>query len=435
MQKSIRKIENTTPKMPVRKRVCAYARVSAAKAAQLSSLAAQVSYYASYIQHNPQWEYVGVFADEALSGTKENRKEFLKMIGLCKQNQVDLIITKSISRFARNTVTLLETVRKLKTWDVDVFFEEQNIHTMSSDGELMLTILASYAQEESLSASENNKWRIRKDFAEGKANNFNLYGFDRINSKLIVNETEAKVVKMIYTDYLSGMGINVIVKKLTKNNIPTKYGGKWSESVVHGMLTNEKMIGDTLMQKVYSINHLAKKLVRNKGELPMYYATNTHEPIIDKTTFDAVQKEIACRSQKTISKHLIGCSELTGMIHCKKCGANFRRKTNNRGTSSQKIIWTCGTYNTRGKSYCDAKQIPEYILHNLICEVLHIDEYRSKLVSEQIKCIEVPDNWILNFVLADNTEITKEWKNPSRKDSWTNEMKEKARLKARKKNG
>ncbi|MEG1462898.1 MAG: recombinase family protein, partial [Anaerorhabdus sp.] len=423
------------PALEKPKLVAAYARVSTGKDAMLHSLSAQVSYFSNYIQNHSGWQYVGVYFDEALTGTTGNRTGFQKLLSDCQCGKVNMIITKSISRFARNTVTLLETVRKLKAWDVDIFFEEQNIHTMSSDGELMLTILASYAQEESLSASENNKWRIRKDFAEGKANNFNLYGFDRINSKLIVNETEAKVVKMIYTDYLSGMGTNVIVKKLIKNNIPTKYGGKWSESVVHGMLTNEKMIGDTLMQKVYSINHLTKKLVRNKGELPMYYATNTHEPIIDKTTFDAVQKEIACRSQKTISKHLIGCSELTGMIHCKKCGANFRRKTNNRGTSSQKIIWTCGTYNTRGKSYCDTKQIPEYILHNLICEVLHIDEYSSKLVSEQIKCIEVPDNWILNFVLADNTEITKEWKNPSRKDSWTNEMKEKARLKARKKNG
>ena len=194
------------PKMniPKLKRVAAYARVSSGKDAMLHSLSAQVSYYSELIQNHSGWQYVGVYADEALTGTKENRENFQRLLADCRDGKVDLIITKSISRFARNTVTLLKTVRELKTLGVDVFFEEQNIHSLSADGELMLTILASYAQEESLSASENQKWRVRQNFQNGRPWNTTMLGYRHEGGGLVVHPQEAELVKHIFDLYLQG---------------------------------------------------------------------------------------------------------------------------------------------------------------------------------------------------------------------------------------
>lgn len=196
-------------------RTAAYARVSSGKDAMLHSLSAQVSYYNSFIQSNPEWLFCGVYADEALTGTKDNRENFQRLLSECRAGRIDLIITKSISRFARNTVTLLETVRELKELGVDVYFEEQNIHSISPDGEFMLTLLGSYAQEESYSASENQKWRIRKDFEQGRLGSITMLGYERSNDgTLIIVPEEAETVRMIFNDYLNGMGKNAIANKL-----------------------------------------------------------------------------------------------------------------------------------------------------------------------------------------------------------------------------
>ena len=196
MEKTIRKIESRLPTLPVQQRVAAYARVSSGKDAMLHSLSAQVSYYSDLIQRNPEWRYAGVYVDEALTGTKDNRKGFQRMLVDCRAGKIDRIITKSISRFARNTVTLLETVRQLKTLGVDVYFEEQNIHSMSGDGELMLSILASFAQEESLSVSENCKWRIRKQFELGEPATWRfMYGYRIRKGVITIHEEEAAVVR------------------------------------------------------------------------------------------------------------------------------------------------------------------------------------------------------------------------------------------------
>lgn len=212
------------PKEPHKLRVCAYARVSSAKDAMLHSLSAQVSYYSSYIQQNPDWEYKGVYADEAFTGTKDNRPEFQRLLNDCRAGKLDLIITKSISRLARNTVTMLETVRELKALNIDIYFEEQNIHSLSGDGELMLTILASYAQEESLSVSENCKWRIRTQFAKGRPVSISMLGYKLIHGKLTIIPREAETVSMIFYDYLSGMSKVGIAQKLNELDIKTKRG-------------------------------------------------------------------------------------------------------------------------------------------------------------------------------------------------------------------
>ena len=250
MPRLIQKIKPTENLCPKFLRVAAYARVSSGKDAMLHSLSAQVGYFTELIQSNPEWRMVGIYSDEALTGTKENREEFQRMLTDCREGKIDLILTKSISRFARNTVTLLETVRELKLLNVDVYFEEQNIHSISSDGELMLSILSSYAQEESRSVSENCKWRIRNDFAQGKVCSMKMLGYRRTkDGSLEVNADEAEIVKYIFALYLSGYGKLKISNILNEEHIPTLNGCEWTPGSVRRILDNEKYAGNMLLQK------------------------------------------------------------------------------------------------------------------------------------------------------------------------------------------
>jgi len=432
MDRIITKTAQTAPILPAKLRVAAYARVSSGKDAMLQSLAAQVSYYSNLIQRRPDWEYAGVYADEALTGAKESRPEFQRLLADSEGGRIDIILTKSISRFARNTVTLLETVRKLKRLGVDVYFEEQNIHSLSSDGELMLTILASYAQEESLSASENCKWRIRNKFKEGIPTSLRIYGYDYVGGKLFVNPKETEVVKMIYADYLGGMGKNAIMRKLLSLGISTKGNATWSESTVDHILRDEKYTGNMLLQKTYSENHLTKAKRINRGEFPMYYAEGTHEAIISMEIFKAVQNELARRAKQHMPNPRTPIfSEFTGKIHCGICEANFRRKINNAGTKYANPVWSCSTYNSKGKAYCASMQIPEKILTETATAVLGIGAYNPVVFSEKIKEIQVPESGVLVFVFTDGSQVTCTWEHKSRSESWTDEMRVAAREKAK----
>ena len=228
MERVVKRVDSIIPSQPKALRVCAYARVSTGKDAMLHSLSAQVSYYSNMIQSHSGWLYCGVFSDEAVTGTKRERDGFQRMIEECRNRNIDLVITKSISRFARNTVTLLQTVRELKSLGVDVFFEEQNIHTMSADGELMMTILASYAQEESLSASENQKWRIRKGFENGELVNLRfLFGYEITPDGVKVNEDEAAVVRELFARFNDGESMSSICRDLDARGYKGALGGKW----------------------------------------------------------------------------------------------------------------------------------------------------------------------------------------------------------------
>ena len=319
------------------KRTAAYARVSSGKDAMLHSLSAQVSYYNQLIQSNPEWLFCGVYADEALTGTKENRVEFQKLLNRCRRGEIDLILTKSISRFARNTVTLLETVRELKTLGVDVYFEEQRIHSMSSDGELMLSILASYAQEESYSASENKKWQMRKDFEQGKVGSMRMLGYQRTKSgKLEIVPEEAEIVRMIFLYYLSGMGKLAIAKKLNEQQICTVRGCAWTTEDVRRTLRNEKYTGNLLLQKSFRENHITKKKVANIGQLPQYFVAGSHEAIISQEQFDAVRKQMAERQKKYAGSCTTNRYPFTQKIRCACCGKYYRRKTTVTG-----VVWIC----------------------------------------------------------------------------------------------
>lgn len=411
MKIEIMKPDRTLPTM---KRVAAYARVSSDKDAMHHSLSAQVSYYSTMIQNHREWKYVGVYADEAKTGTKDDRESFQRLLADCRDGKIDLIITKSISRFARNTVTLLETVRELKSLGVDVFFEEQNTHTLSADGELMLTILASYAQEESRSVSENQKWRVRKNFEEGIPWNGAMLGYRYSNGKYIVIPEEAEVVKRIYAYYLSGMGIVAIVKDLNNNSIPTRLGNKWTKTVITKILRNYAYTGNLLLQKTFHENHITKRTKVNRGELPMYHATDTHEAIIDIDTFNAVQKEIELRAIKHKAKAPLKTYPFTSMIVCGNCGKHYRRKVTHADP-----VWICNTYNTFGKKACASKQIPESTLNKLSADI----------DLNKLSFIQADNGNKVTFVFKDGSEIVKFWEDKSRSASWNNHMKEQARQK------
>lgn len=400
------KIEKQISSVPLRKRVAAYARVSSGKDAMLHSLSAQVAFYSNVIHRNPEWVYVGVYADEAYTGTKECRPEFQRLLSDCRDGKIDIVLTKSLSRFARNTVTTLNIVRELRELGVDIWFERENIHSLSADGEFLLTILASFAQEESLSNSENQKWKIRKNFSEGILTSTTMLGYRLEKGQLIIIPEEAEIVRMIFQDYLSGMGTNAIVRKLRKSGIPTKHDCTWRESVVSRMLSNEKYKGDMLLQKTFTVDHISKKHVKNEGQLPQYYVEHSHEPIIPPAMFDAVQSEIARRSinrSREKAKY-----PFTGKIVCGKCGKNYRRKTTATG-----IRWCCSTFNNYGKEYCDAQTIPESVLEGIVG-------------TREFTRIRVPCAGLIRVEWADGTESEHHWQNPSRSESWTDEMRQRA---------
>nr|DAZ44693.1 MAG TPA: integrase [Caudoviricetes sp.] len=418
MPKKVAKVAQI-PKLQRKKQVAAYARVSSGKDAMLHSLSAQVSYYNDLIQKEDGWEFVGVYADEAITGTKEGRTDFQRRLTDCRNGKIDMIITKSISRFARNTVTLLETVRMLKALEVDVFFEEQNIHTMSADGELMLTILASYAQEESRSASENQKWRIKKNFEEGMPWCGRMLGYRIRAGQYYIIPDEAEIVRRIYREYLDGAGPNGIANRLTEDGVPTRNGGIWQPQTIAKILRNYTYTGNLLLQKTFRENHITKKTIRNTGQKTQYLLENAHEAIIPLKTFNAVQTEIERRSESRKSSPPAKPNfTYTGLIQCAKCGKNYRRKT-----TATRIVWICATFNTRGKKYCASKQIPEELLDALVAEVFDTPANIQKIIAD--------DGNTLHFHLVDGSVVTRIWSDRSRAESWTPEKRESARKRAK----
>lgn len=426
MERIVERVDSYIPAQPRALRVCAYARVSSGKDAMLHSLSAQVSHYSEMIQSHIGWVYCGVYSDEALTGTKSDREGFQQMLTDCRAGKIDMVITKSISRFARNTVTLLQTVRKLKSMGIDVYFEEQYIHTISADGELMMTILASYAQEESLSASENQKWRVRKAFENGELINLRfLFGYSITADGVQINEKEAAIVREIFSRFNGGESMSSISRDLNARGYRGALGGKWCAERMRNTLSNEKYLGNALLQKRYRNNHIEKKLVANKGELPMYYAEGTHEPIIDQATFDKAQERLRMLAQQTANRKKPTRSAFSGLIHCGLCGNTYKRVTYRK-----KHYWNCTTFQTKGKSECAAKRIPEETLEVLTCEVLGEGSIDSDMVRSKITAIRADKNNVVVYCMDDGSEIAKRWKDRSRAESWTPEMKEKARQRA-----
>ena len=412
-------------------RVAAYARVSADKDAAFHSLNAQMEYYKQYVDAHPGWELVDVYSDNAISGTTINRPEFQRMLADCRAGKIDLVITKSITRFARNTLILLETIRELKRLGIDTYFEKEDMHSISPDGELLLTLLAVYAEEEARSASENQRWRIQKRFENGEPWVGKMLGYRMQGDKLVVVPEEAEIVKQIFSDYLSGMGQYKIAKKLKLQGIKPENGNTWSPASIHGILTNEKYTGNMILQKTFRRDFRTKVPIKNSNKVRQYYVENCHEAIIDQDTFDKVQKEIAARSKKT-SKSQPQRNSLrlfSGLIRCGTCGYCFKYFRTN-ANKYDKSVWVCPNYYTLGKEICPSQKIPEDILIEKTKEVLSVEEITRDLLEERLQGIIVPGKNKLQYSLKDGTKVNVKWGHRSRSASWTPEMRQAARERA-----
>ena len=361
-------------------RVAAYCRVSTDSDEQAISYETQMEHYTSYIQRNPEWEFAGIFADDGISGTNtRKREEFNRMIEECMAGHIDMIITKSISRFARNTLDCLKYIRLLKEKNIPVFFEKENINTMDSKGEVLLTIMASLAQQESESLSKNVKLGLQFRYQNGEVqvnhNRFMGYTKDE-NGHLIIVPSEAEVIKRIYLEYLQGASLKQIGESLEADGILTAAGkAKWRPETIKKILKNEKYIGDALLQKTYTIDVLTKKRVENHGIVPKYYVENDHEPIIPRNLYMQVQEEMLRRanmhSGEKMKKRVYSSKyALSSIVYCSKCGDIYRRIAwNNRGKHS--VVWRCVSRVERGPDCCDARTVKEEDLQNAVVRAIN----------------------------------------------------------------
>jgi len=327
-----------------KRRTAAYARVSTDSDEQFTSYEAQIDYYTNYIKGRDDWEFVGVYTDEGITGTNTKKREgFKSMVADALDGKIDLIVTKSVSRFARNTVDSLTTVRQLKEKGVEIYFEKENIWTLDSKGELLITIMSSLAQEESRSISENCVWGQRKRFADGKVTVpfGHFLGYDRgPDGNLVLNEAEAVIVKRIFSMFLQGMTPFGIASQLTADGTPTPgHKEKWNAGTVRHMLENEKYKGDALLQKSYTVDFLTKKKKQNNGEIPQYYVKGNHEAIIVPAVFEAVQRELERRG-KGRNRHS-GIHLFSGKIKCGQCGSWYGSKVWHSTDKYRQVIWQC----------------------------------------------------------------------------------------------
>lgn len=382
---TIRTFNNTTVAVTKKRKVAAYARVSTDHEDQQSSYEAQVDYYTRYIQGRSDWEFVKVYADEGISGTStKHRKGFKEMIQDALDGKIDLILTKSVSRFSRNTVDCLNNIRLLKENGVEVSFEKENINTFDSKGELLLTIMGSLAQEESRSISQNCTWGQRKRFKDGKATvPFTRFlGYDKgPNGEFVVNKDEAEVVRFIYREFINGNSCARIARTLTERGIKSPGGkDKWNTSAIRSILQNEKYKGDARLQKTYTVDYLTKKKAKNNGELESYYVTGHHEAIISPEAYAKVQTLLSKRSTERISTSGLFASK----VKCSCCGAWYGKKVwHSTDEKYRKEVYRCNKMFDGDK--CDSPIFTE-------------DELKEIVVKAVNKLYEIKDDVLATFL-------------------------------------
>jgi len=373
-----------------KKRVAAYCRVSTDSEEQMLSYDAQVSEYTNKINSTPEWQMVEIFADAGISGTNvKKRTAFNMMINACRLGKIDLIITKSISRFARNTVDCLEHVRMLKGMGVEVYFEKENIFSFDAKMELVLSLLSSIAQEESRNISENTKWGIKKRMRDGKAivNCENFMGYDKDeNGNLIVNKKEAEIVKRIFREFIDGKGVAKICRELERDGIKTINGNtKWHDAVIRKMLRNEKYYGELLLQKTVTLDYLTKQRAVNNNHSDQYRVENNHEPIVSKELWDMVQTEFDRRfaiysgANKDRSKYSKRYA-FSGKLICGVCGTSYKRRHWNGKLSCAKIVWQCVKYinqNANSGERCPSKSVDDEVLKATFVRVFN-EEFNDR---------------------------------------------------------
>ncbi len=390
-----------------RRKVAGYARVSTDQDEQSTSYEAQLDYYAKFIRSHSDWDFVGLYADEGISGLNTKRRDgFNSMIADALAGKISLIVTKSVSRFARNTVDSLTTIRELKAHGIEVFFEKENIWTLDSKGELLITLMSSLAQEESRSISENVTWGQRKRMQDGKVSfaysRFLGYRKGADGLPEVVPE-EAEIVRRIYRDFIAGKTIDGIAKALTREGVPTPAGReKWQKRTVESILLNEKYKDEALLQKVFTVDFLTKKVKKNEGEVPQYYVKNSHPGIIDPAEWQLVQDEMKRRKEKAGYHH--GLSPFAGKIFCGECGSVFGPKVWHSNDPYRKVIWRCNEKYGRkrkngetGAQRCTTPHLTEEEIKEAFCRALGI------LIEDREKLAE--DVRLLRAELGDTEEL------------------------------
>lgn len=385
-------------------RVAAYARVSTEKEEQEHSLEAQTDYFETYIKENPRWEFVGLYVDDGISGLSyHNRDGFNRMVADAIDGKIDLIITKSLSRFARNTVDALMTIRKLKAEGVGVFFQKEDINTLDAKGEFMLTLMSSFAEEESRSISDNVTWGKRKQFADGfyTVPFAHFLGYDRGAEKceFVINEHEARIVRFIYMLALEYYSPNSIAKLLMELEIPSPSGKMvWQTSTVESILANEKYKGDARLQKKFTVDFRTKKCKINEGELPQYYVIGGHPPIIAPETWDAVQQISLPEGQRLSRRYT-----MSGKLVCGECGGRYGMMLWH-STTYRNYVWEC-LPKKQGKSKCHCTHIYAEEMESAIATALqHLCEKHKrikKLCTELLSSVPLNDREDALTALAD----------------------------------
>jgi Site-specific recombinases, DNA invertase Pin homologs len=399
---TIQKVSGQHVSSMTKRRVAAYARVSTDSEEQLTSYEAQVDYYTKFIQQRTDWEFVTVYTDEGITAVNTKRREgFKQMVADGLAGKFDLLVTKSVSRFARNTVDSLTTVRKLKEKSVEVWFEKENIYTLDSKGELLITIMSSLAQEESRSLSENVTWGQRKRFSDGKVSMpyKQFLGYEKGEDGLPkIVEAEAEIVRMIFRQFTEGKTPSAIAKYLGIQGIRTPSGKKtWQSSTVQSILTNEKYKGDALLQKKFTVDFLTKKMKENQGEVPQYYVQNSHPAIIVPEEFDSVQAEMERR--KNLGRPRTCNSPFSSMIVCGKCGGYYGPKVWGSNTKYRRTIWQCND-KYKGEDVCRSPHLNEDDLKERFLTAFNI------LIGKRKKLLD--DCNLACDTLSDCTKIEKE---------------------------
>lgn len=390
----IRRIERTLPQIMLRKKVAAYARVSENTEQLMHSLSAQISYYSSLIQKNPEWEYVGVYADEGITGTStKHRTEFKRLVEDCTAGKIDMVLVKSISRFARDTVDTLETTRYLKSIGIDVFFEREHIHSMSDDGEFLLTLLASFAQEESRSISENIKWSVRKKFQQGIPNGHKApFGYEWDGEMFRIIPDQGRVVKIIYRRYLRGESAYGIAKALAEDGVKGQMGVPIEESTVKNILSSHSYMGSMILQKHYFTEEHTRK--KNHGELPRFVVEDMFEPLVSEQEFEKAQEIMQIRAEQRPNKNP-KLTAFSGKVRCGDCGCSVSRRTAPKGKK-----WVCNTRERKGMDKCGMRPLYETELMGAATKALGLTEFDESSVKAGVEQITIKGDAI-EFALAD----------------------------------
>jgi len=401
-----RNVERIEPKQQIAKRlrVAAYARVSRDGDNMLRSFATQVSYYSKKIQANPEWEYVGVYADEALSGCNAERPEFQRLLADCRAGLIDLVLTKAISRFARNTLTTLEVTRELKALGIGVYFEEQCVNTLSAEGEVMLTILASVAQNEAQQTSDNVKWTLKKRAAHGNPIITNLpYGYEKKNGEVVINEEQAAIVRDIFNWYYNGESSPVIAARLNERGIPSPTGINWGVSQVCKVLCQEKYAGDYCFQKTYTENIFSKRTMANRGEVPMYHIEGIMPQIVDREVWAEVQKMLKYKATRAPRPEKP--APFQRMMFCGATGYMYSVRTNEK---QKQFVWQAYRREKRGADVVQPS-VPDYAVRECVAAALGLDDIDEGIFRERVEKILVTARYEITVIFKDGSQSVQTW--------------------------